>query len=450
MKSVKILIFGITILFTSIQMAIAAPVTQADISKLVVEMQQMRKSYEARITQLEGEVRKLKTQPIRRTSEDEGKKTAGRFDVDYVGRQEGPFNKGGLIARENSGFGNVSLGGYADIELENFQSRNSTFDQHRFIINLGAELGERLRFYSEYEIEHGGPSASGGGSAKVEQAWMEFLINDAINFRAGALLVPFGRYNLYHDSDLQDLTDRPLLQRDVIPTTWTESGAGFHGMFNPTFGKYEDLEVGYEIYFINGLNSGFSDTGLRGARGSLQTDNNNTKSMVGRVVVSPALGHEIGFSGYWGDFNAEDDDIRAVGIDFLTTWGPWEFLGEWAYFSAENSASSTLDTANVFQGMYLQANYHFWFDFLNDSFLGKTFDNPTFTLVGRYGFVDIDDDGDLGTTKDNLEQRFTLGLNYRPVESWVLKLEYQNNKTSFESLERGDDEGFIASIAMGF
>jgi len=424
------------------------------LDRLATEMKQLRQDYEMRISALQLQVEDLQKNQNQKIEKIENKTGEKPLDVSYVGRQEGPFEKGGLVAKTHSGFGTVSVGGYADIELENFQNTNSTFDQHRWILNVGAELGERLRFYSEYEIEHGGTDAAGGGEAKVEQAWIDFMIRDEINLRAGALLVPFGRYNLYHDSDLQDLTDRPLMARDIIPTTWTESGAGFYGEFNPVFGNYEDLGVGYEFYFVNGLNDGFSDTGLRGARGSIETDNNNTKSLVSRMVVSPALGHEIGLSGYWGDINTQDDDIKGIGVDFLSTWGPAEILGEWAFFSANESpvtpAGGTGNIANHFQGAYLQTNYHFWFDFLNDTFLGRTFDNPTFTLVGRFDWAQINDDADLATTKDNEEWRWTVGINYRPVESWVLKLEYQNNFTRREVLERGNNEGFIASIAMGF
>lgn len=425
----------------------AQEMAAVDMGKIMMEIKDMRRDYEAKIASLQAEVNALKRgQHIAdpKAVQDAPAEEKSGISVEYVGRQEGPFQKGGLVATDNGGFGNVSLGGYADIELENFQDKHSTFDQHRFVLNVGAEIGERLRFFSEYEIEHGGPDASGSGSAKVEQAWIEFLIHEAINFRAGAVLVPFGRYNIYHDSDLNDLTDRPLLARDIIPTTWTEAGAGFHGQFNPKIGDYEDLQLTYEAYMINGLNAGITDTGLRGARGSLQTDNNNDKAIVSRITASPALGHEFGLSGYIGDFNGEDDNIMGIGIDFLSTWGPWEFLGEWALFNAGDG-----DGVDNLTGGYIQANYHFWFDFLNDSFLGRTFDNPTFTLVGRYGFAHIDDDADV-TLNDNQEQRFTVGLNYRPVESWVLKLEYQNNRTQQETLERGDAEGFIASIAMGF
>lgn len=371
------------------------------------------------------------------------------LDVEYVGRYEGPFKKGGLLIKNPYGFGTISVGGYADIEFENFQNTNSTFDQHRWIINIGAEVGDRLRFFSEYEIEHGGPNAKGGGGeAKVEQAWIDYLINDGINFRVGALLVPFGRYNIYHDSDLQDLTDRPLVARDIIPTTWTESGAGLWGEFNPVIGDYEDLILGYEAYVINGLNASFSDTSLSGAKGSLGTDNNNNKALVGRLVISPALGHELGLSGYWGKYNSTDDSIVGGAIDWLSTWGPLEIVGEAAHFKVD--ADPTDVVANFFTGYRIQANYHFWPEFLNSTFLGRDFEDPTFTLVARHGWAKIDDDDFDADTINNDEERFTLGLNYRPVESWVLKTEYQWSKTKNESLERGDNNGFIGSIAFGF
>lgn len=441
-------IFSMVMVF-SVMFCFSGIAEATEIDDLRKEFQQLREDYESKIQRLQSQLDELTKKQERKVAQIEEKIDRKILDVEYVGRYEGPFKKGGLLIKNPSGFGNVSVGGYADIEFENFQNTNSTFDQHRWIINIGAELGERLRFYSEYEIEHGGPNAqnSGDGEAKVEQAWIDYLINDAINFRAGALLVPFGRYNIYHDSDLQDLTDRPLVARDIIPTTWTESGGGLWGEFNPMIGDYKDLILGYEAYIINGLDAGFSDTGLSGGRGSLSSDNNNNKAVVGRLVISPSLGHEIGLSGYRGKFNTLDDDITGGAIDWLTTWGPLEILGEYAIFDVDEPAGS--DVANDFTGYRIQGNYHFWPSFLNNTFLGRSFEDPVFTLVARYGRAKIDDDSDAGTG-DNEEGRFTLGLNYRPVDSWVFKTEYQWNKTKNESLERGDNNGFIASIAMGF
>ena len=294
----------------------------------------MRQEYNSKIIKLESKIEALTKRQSENVNSQRANKKESILQAEYVGRYEGPFEKGGLLIKNPSGFGNVSLGGYIDMEFENFQNTNSTFDQHRWIINIGAELTDRIRFFSEYEIEHGGPdSANNDGEAKVEQAWVDYLINQGINLRAGSILVPFGRYNIYHDSDLQDLTDRPLVNRDIIPTTWTESGAGIHGEIYPTIGNYEDLEIGYEFYIINGLDFGFSDTGLGASRGSLKSDNNNSKALVGRWLISPALGQEIGLSGYYGKYNNSNDAITGGAIDLLSVWGPLEFVGEYAYFS---------------------------------------------------------------------------------------------------------------------
>lgn len=425
----------------------AAAYADADeIQELKKQIAELRANYQTQIAKLQTQIDDLaqkKDVDMARLEEKVEKKL---LDVDYVGRYEGPFKKGGLIVRESSGFGQVSVGGYMDHEFEDFDNTNSTFDQHRWIINIGAELNDRLRFYSEYEIEHGGPDASGGGEAKVEQAWVDYKIVDPFNLRGGALLVPFGRYNLYHDSDLQDLTDRPIVARDIIPTTWTESGAGFWGDFEQAL-NIPNLHVGYEAYVINGLDDGFTDTGLGGAKGSIETDNNNNKAMVARVVVSPSLGHEFGFSGYHGRYNSASEDITGGAFDWLSTWGPVELLGEYAHFDVDEPIGANV--ANEFQGGYFQINYHFWPGWLDHTFLKTGFENPTLTLVGRYGWAEIEDDSD-ATVGDNEEQRWTLGLNYRPIESWVFKLEYQWNETDVETLERGNNDGFTASVAMGF
>lgn len=442
------------ILITLIASMIIAPsgVLYADeIGDLRKELQSLRRDYETKIENLQIQVNALSADSEKRVVNLEKKleksAEAKLLDVEYVGRYEGPFKKGGLLIKNPSGFGNVSVGGYMDHEFSYLRGVKASFNQHRWIINIGAELGDRLRFFSEYEIEYGGPDASGGGEAKVEQAWIDYLITEWINLRAGALLVPFGRYNLYHDSDLQDLTDRPLLTRDVIPTTWTESGAGIFGEINPAIGDYEDLMIGYEVYAINGLDDGFTDTGLRGARGGIRRDNNSNKAVVGRVILSPAMGHEIGVSGYTGQFSRSDDYLNGIAVDVLSTWGPLELVGEWAYFAADDP--DYIQISDYFTGFYAQANYHFWPEFLDDTFLGRSFEDPTFTLIGRVGGVWIDDDFDVNTGT-NREIRYTVGFNYRPVESWVAKFEYQLNRSENERLERGNDHGLVASVAMGF
>lgn len=453
----KVVNITLTLLITA---SLAVPPVYADdigeLRNMVIELKNdyetKIKALEAKITQLENNQEKTvedKVATLRTEIKEEIKKES--LNVEYVGRHNAPVGDGGLVVKNPFGFGNVSLGGYMDMEYHDLNTAESTFRQHRWILNVGAQVTDRIRFNSEYEIEYGGPDAAGGdGEAKVEQAYIDYLINDKINLRAGAILTPFGRYNLYHDSDLQDLTERPLVARDVIPTTWTEAGYGLFGEFNPTIGDYEDLLLSYEVYKINGLDAGFSDTGLSGAKSSLKTDNNDGKAVVGRILASPFLGHEFGVSGYWGNYDGGNDNaISGIGFDSLNTFGPLELLTEFAHFDVEETPTSSLDVANYFQGAYAQLNYHFWPEFLDDTFLGRNFDHPTFTLVGRYDWAHIHDDSDAGDG-DNLENRYTLGLNYRPTDSFVVKFEYLFSDTKNESLEAGKGDGFITSVALGF
>lgn len=433
---------------------ISSGASASEMDELKVMLMDMKQDYETKISALEAKIEQLESNQQMTTAKVEqvtaaaqSADTSNDVGVEYIGRRNAPVGAGGLLVRNPFGFGNVSLGGYVDMEYHDLDNTNSTFRQHRWIINIGAEITDRLRFNSEYEIEYGGSNAPGAdGEDHVEQAYLDYLINDRINVRAGALLVPFGRYNLYHDSDLQDLTERPLLARDIIPTTWTEAGAGFFGEFNPTIGSYEDLVINYETYVVNGLDAGFSDTGLGGARGSFKTDNNNGKSLVGRVMVSPQLGHEFAVSGYTGEYDTSGHKIDGLGFDMLHTFGPLELIGEYAFFNIEEG---TTDIANDFDGAYVQANYHFWPEFLNGTFLARDFENPTLTLVGRYDWAQIDDDSDAGTG-DNEEKRYTIGLNYRPVENFVWKIDYYVSEKDNETLEFGNNDGIVTSVAFGF
>ena len=41
---------------------------------------------------------------------------------------------------------------------------------------------------------------------KSEFAHVDYLVNEAVNIRAGILLMPIGKFNLLHDSPLNDLS----------------------------------------------------------------------------------------------------------------------------------------------------------------------------------------------------------------------------------------------------
>jgi len=348
---------------------------------------------------------------------------------------------------------NAAVGGYVDLEFaRDFDANTTTFTQHRFIPFIFADISDRLHFGTEVEFEYGGPNApTRDGEVKVEFAAFDVSLARAVNFRAGALLSPLGKFNLIHDSPVNDLTDRPLVANRIIPTTLTEAGAGLFGQLYPS----ETSVLTYEAYVVNGFNNsllGYTvnattgaitpTTNVRSARGSMRGDNNPGKSLVGRVAFSPLLGIELGASAHTGRYgDTGDGRLTVAALDGIVARGRWEVLGEFAtasltvdqaneraraltaYRAARSDDSTGFDAAYAAvthvtkqRGAYLQFNYHF----LQGAVGG--FPNSTFTGIVRLEHLDLDADRD-----GNLQQRLSLGLNWRPIEQSAIKIDYQWN-----------------------
>ncbi len=330
--------------------------------------------------------------------------------------------------------GGVALGGYMDHEFF-MTGETSTFTSHRFIPFIFAQPVDYIHVTAEIEFEYGGfvrsGTASGNdtdgdgeintisnsttdGEIKLEFAFMDWVISDALNVRGGVLLTPLGKFNLIHDSPLNDLTNRPIVSRQLLPTTLSESGMGIFGAFYP-----EDWVVGYELYLVNGFNhrviDGSKRLRVRGGRGSHKTDNNENKAITGRVSVSPALGVDVGVSGHHGKYDVVGEhDLSIAALDVDVQRGPVQFIGEGAMVSADVAEGTP--TAESQMGFYAQVGYHFGFGAI------RRYPEGVFTAVARWDLVDYDRDRD-----GDDEQMATIGLNMRPVEGTVVKVDYSWN-----------------------
>ncbi len=357
----------------------------------------------------------------------------------------------------------IELHVYSVLEFEDFEKTKSSYDGLKMELLANAQLTDRLKTYFELEFERAAKTSidssgtSRQGEVELEAGWLEYAINDQFNPRFGVVTVPFGKFNaLKHFEPFRDLTDRPAVLRRVIPSTLSEAGAGFTGknlLPGGTLGILPDgFDMGYELFFINGLTNEFTDTGTRDARGAFGSDNNNNKAVVGRLEISPWENQEVGLSGYRGAYDNDGHNINGFDVDWEFKKGPFELIGEYALLDVEEGgfeSDGVTAVPDYLNGYYLEGHYHFWFDFLNKTFLGRNLEDPTFTAVLGYGGAAIADDGDAGLGI-NKEDRWTLGLNYRPVETFVFKMEYQLNDSKNEALERGDNNGFIGSVSAAF
>jgi hypothetical protein len=388
------------------------------------------------------------------------------------------------------------VGGYFDIQyrsqskasIENGYGGNTNgFDQQRFVPFIYADITEHVKFASELEIEHG-VRGSDTNEISLEFAHIDYLVNEPVNIRAGIVLIPIGKFNLLHDSPLNDLTDRPLVSQLLIPTTMSETGAGFYGTFYP--GRTSKLD--YELYWTTGP-CGYDANGTPrvnesgGTRNSRQRkcasddglDINNGKAISGRVAFSPMLGVEVAGSSYYGNssFMGNYNPLSITAIDWTLQRGPFELIGEaaWAYARGNSRAiqGNTINTVGVppgslltgiggnsgigippqrMNGFYIQGNYHFMPAFLTKLSPKRFGEGSTFTAVIRYDKVNTNLDNSNGTGGwGNLEQ-VSFGLNYRPIEDAVFKISYQYQPMAFNANtdQRIHDSALVISAATYF
>jgi hypothetical protein len=426
---IKKLSLGLGVLWAGISMIVPS-VQAVTVEDLEAKIEQMQEQYNRQIEQMSLQIRQLKmalegeAPPSRAGSEE---KSIPGMAQEFADKGISP-KFGGLYTKPFlKRFGrNTYVGGYVDLEYQDSENATKNFDQVRLIPFIYADISERVKFATEIEFEHGGTNNNqGDGEVKVEFATMDYLINDWVNFRGGILLSPLGRYNLLHDSPLQEIATRPIVDRFIIPTTLSESGAGLYGSFYPT----EVSKLDYELYLTNGFKGltaqGVSNidtsNGLRDARGSQQANLKDALSFVGRLTYSPFLGLDIAYSTHLGHYDQLRDNVLWISAADITYQnGPLELLAEFAYDAIERDTFAIASgVPDDLWGYYLQANYRFMPKSLQE--LAPTIfrDESTFALVARWDQVNMD-----GNTK----QRVTPGVTFRPISDMVFGLNYQVNR----------------------
>lgn len=374
---------------------------------------------------------------------------------------------------------------------------------------IGTE-GGALRF--EQGVE--GPN---GGSIELEQAWAQFNFAKNHGFRFGIVLAPLGRFNINHDDDYWDVPRRTLTDRDapVLPvkSAWREMGAGFVGHTRAgSSGQFN-----YQFYVLGGATLNFALNQIVQAPGSSEGGKLVSEAELGlgtgafdgtrsaqavsyRLAYSPRLGSEIAFSGYHGKYTppflSVSERINAFGVDGNFKHKGFEVEGEFIASdfgnvqnvvrkfgeriiasSAEGRGSAGDDLSSEIEfsleglarrryGFWTDFKYHWRPQFLKGSFLGRGFEDPVLIPIFRYERVWLKDlVTELGIEKglvSNLEQenrsqdRFTLGLSYRPVPTFAFQLAYEHNERRsgsaliFPALPLHSTNGFLAGLSFGF
>ena len=361
---------------------------------------------------------------------------------------ERPFVRGGVYDKPflTRLGGRTTLGGYAEVHarLERVDGRrdDSGFEAKRFNLFTNTRVSDFVRIGAEVEFE------DGGSEIKVEYAAIDLRIHPSLTLRGGMLLSPLGRFNLSHDSPLNEFTDRPLVSTELLGVALSEPGLGALGQF----GFARTGRLTYEVYATNGFHDGLitnSEAGTRIplGRGNLE-DNNGTPAVVARLAISPTRPVEIGVSIHHGAYNvsAEEgtriDDSRDLTIGVLDAevhvFGV-QLTGEAALAAIDIPPSLSGIYASRQRGVYAEAVRPFGRGWV------RTMPSSSFAAKLRFDYVDFDA-GRVGQSTAQV----TLGANFRPTQDSVLKLDVVRGRSRDEFNTQADHAFLLFSIATYF
>ena len=359
-----------------------------------------------------------------------------------------PFVRGGVYDKPylTRLGGRTTIGGYAEAharwERVDGRQDEAGFEAKRFNIFTNTRVSDFVRIGAELEFEEG------GREIKLEYAAIDVRVHPSLTLRGGMLLSPLGKFNLSHDSPLNEFTDRPLVSTDILGVALSEPGFGAFGQF----GLAGTGRITYELYATNGFHDGLitdSEDGTRIAlgRGNFE-DNNGSPAIVGRLAVSPSQAYEVGVSAHHGAYNVSTAEGTRIDnrrdLTILAVDADVSVLG--VQLSGE-AARASIDIPGGLSGVYASRQHGVYVEAVRSFGRGwvATMPSSSFAAKTRFDYVDFDANQRGGTTG-----QISLGVNFRPTQDTVLKLDYVRGRGRDEFNNLGEHAFVLFSLATYF
>ncbi|MGH8245421.1 MAG: porin, partial [Gammaproteobacteria bacterium] len=356
------------------------------------------------IQQQQQEIESLKS----RQSETDEKVEAAGERIEEVAAKE-PAG-GGMV---EGWWNRTSVGGYGEMHY-NGGSRDE-IDFHRFVLFFGHQFSDRIRFFSELELEHSLAGDSEPGEVELEQAFVEFDISDRIQARAGLFLLPVGILNETHEPPTFFGVERNIVETNIIPTTWWEGGVGGRAVLGRGFSA--DLAV------HSGLSVDTTTFLIRGGRQKVAEAPAEDPAITGRIKWTGMPGVELAFSAQYQDDLTQgvlDIDATLLETHANIRRGPWSLRALYARWDLGGDQPRAVGRDEQY-GWYVEPGYIF------------TTGKGEVGVFARYSEAD----NTVGDSTDSKLRQTDVGLNYWPHPQVVLKADYQ-----FQSVPAGmvDDD----------
>ena len=307
----------------------------------------------------------------------------------------------------------TTLGGYGELHYNGGDA--DQLDFHRFVLFVGHRFNDRLRLFSELEVEHalveGGEDS---GEVELEQAWLEYDVTERMSARAGLFLLPVGILNETHEPPTFYGVERNRVETNIIPSTWWEGGAGVAYKF--------DNGVRLDAQVHGGLDmptTGEDAFVVRDGRQKVAQSTLRDPAFTGRVRYTGISGVELASTVQYqadvtqGDPGDPETDavLWEAHADVKRAISDRATLGFRALYARWDMSGTSVEAVGRDEqyGWYLEPSIRFA------------------TTHGDVGFFArySQDDNTAGDDTDSLFEEITFGVNYWIHPDAVLKADYQ-------------------------
>ena len=323
------------------------------------------------------------------------------------------------------------IGGYGELHVNQLNNKLATgkdlkeIDFHRFVVLIGHEFSDTVRFFSEVELEHSVAGEGKKGEIELEQAYIEWDYAANHSLRSGVFLVPVGILNETHEPDTFYGVERNSIEKNIIPTTWWEAGVNFKG----------ELAEGwsYDAAVHSGLHLAPGKFKVRDGRQKVSNAPAEDFAYTGRIKYNGIAGLEIAATLQFQEDLLQGMGASAVDATLFETHlsyqvGSIGLRALYAQWDIDKAINAVAKGAEEQSGWYIEPSYRF---------------NPSFGVFLSYGEWDNQAAG----TADTQYGEWSLGGNYWLTDTTVFKLDLLRQKSP-----QGKDEynGFNLGVGYSF
>jgi hypothetical protein len=346
-----------------------------------------------------------------------------------------------VVAVESGGDGSTGgswtdrtrIGGYGELHYNNIDASDPAYDNkevdfHRFVLFLGHEFTDDIRLFSELELEHSIAGDGQNGEIELEQAYIEFDLNDNLQAKGGLFLLPVGILNETHEPTTFYGVERNDVESIIIPSTWWAGGAALGGR--------HASGISWDLAIHEGLKMDSAGGGdpfvVRSGRQKTSEASADDLAVTGRVRYSGIPGLELAAT---AQYQSDASQVGGDGLDeglLLETHaiyekGPFGLRALYARWDFDGTAVAAAG-ADEQSGWYIE---------------------PSYKVRSDVGLYTRYEDVDAARTRDRFDQ-WEVGVNYWPHEDVVIKADYRSRDHDLAAEAGRDFDAFDLGIGYQF